>query len=94
MSLVVIGLNHRTAPLDLLERMSIDESRLAKALADLTDRPHVTEAVILSTCNRTEVYAYVEKFHGAYQDVREFLSAITYQPPGSLVKIAARLTLV
>ena len=81
MSLVVIGLNHRTAPLDLLERMSIDDSRLAKALADLVDRPHVTEAVILSTCNRTEVYAYVEKFHGAYQDVREFLSAITYQPP-------------
>jgi glutamyl-tRNA reductase len=61
--------------------MSIDDSRLAKALADLIDRPHVTEAVILSTCNRTEVYAYVEKFHGAYQDVREFLSAITYQPP-------------
>ena len=81
MSLVVIGLNHRTAPLDLLERMSIDDSRLTKALADLVDRPHVTEAVILSTCNRTEVYAYVEKFHGAYQDVREFLSAITYQPP-------------
>ena len=81
MSLVVIGLNHRTAPLDLLERMSIDDSRLTKALADLVERPHVTEAVILSTCNRTEVYAYVEKFHGAYQDVREFLSAITYQPP-------------
>ena len=81
MSLVVIGLNHRTAPLDLLERMSIDDSRLTKALADLIERPHVTEAVILSTCNRTEVYAYVEKFHGAYQDVREFLSAITYQPP-------------
>ena len=75
MSLVVIGLNHRTAPLDLLERMSIDDSRLTKALADLVERPHVTEAVILSTCNRTEVYAYVEKFHGAYQDVREFLSA-------------------
>ena len=73
MSLVVIGLNHRTAPLDLLELMSIDDSRLTKALADLIDRPHVTEAVILSTCNRTEVYAYVEKFHGAYQDVREFL---------------------
>jgi len=82
-SLVVIGLNHRTAPLDLLERMSIDDSRLTKALVDLVDRPHVTEAVILSTCNRTEVYAYVEKFHGAYQDVREFLSAITYQPPES-----------
>ena len=81
MSLVVIGLNHRTAPLDLLERMSIDDSHLTKALGDLVERPHVTEAVILSTCNRTEVYAFVEKFHGAYHDVREFLSAATYQPP-------------
>jgi glutamyl-tRNA reductase len=35
--LVVIGLNHRTAPLDLLERMSIDDSRLTKALADLVE---------------------------------------------------------
>ena len=81
MSLVVIGLNHRTVPLDLLERMTIAEARLPKALADLVERPHVTEAVILSTCNRTEIYAFVEKFHGAYHDVREFLSAITFQPP-------------
>jgi len=81
LSLVVIGLNHRTVPLELLERMTIDDSRLPKALHDLQDRPHVTEAVVLSTCNRTEVYAFIEKFHGAYQDVSDALSELCDLPP-------------
>ncbi|MCB1006243.1 MAG: glutamyl-tRNA reductase, partial [Acidimicrobiales bacterium] len=54
MSVVVIGLNHRTAPLDLLERLTVDDARLVKALGDVSGREHVSEAVILSTCNRTE----------------------------------------
>ena len=70
MSVVVIGLNHRTVPLDLLERMTIDDSRLAKALHDVSSREHVSEAVVLSTCNRTEIYVVAEKFHGAYADLR------------------------
>ena len=57
MSVVVIGLNHRTVPLDLLERMTVDDARLPKALHDLVRATHVSEAVVLSTCNRTEVYA-------------------------------------
>ena len=61
MSVVVIGLNHRTVPLDLLERMTVNEANLPKALADLVGRDHVSEAVVLSTCNRTEVYASVER---------------------------------
>jgi glutamyl-tRNA reductase len=81
MSLVVIGLNHRTVPLALLERLTIDEGRLPKALHELTARPHVTEAVVVSTCNRTEVYAYVERFHGAYEDVRDGLSTICHVEP-------------
>jgi glutamyl-tRNA reductase len=80
-SLVVIGLNHRTVPLEVLERMTIDEASLPKALADLVSRPHVTEAVVLSTCNRTEVYAFVERFHGAYEDIREFLAEQSFLPP-------------
>ncbi|MEO2113538.1 MAG: glutamyl-tRNA reductase, partial [Acidimicrobiales bacterium] len=72
MSVVVVGLNHRTVPLDLFERMTVAESLLPKALADLTSREHITEAVVLSTCNRIEVYAFAEKFHGGYQDIREF----------------------
>jgi glutamyl-tRNA reductase len=80
-SVVVIGLNHRTVPLDLLERMTVTEASLPKALADLLGREHVSEAVVLSTCNRTEVYAAVERFHPAYADIREFLSGLAYLPP-------------
>ena len=81
MSVVVIGLNHRTVSLDMLERMTIDDSRLTKALHDVASRDHVSEAVVLSTCNRTEVYVVAEKFHGAYADLRDFLSEIAYLPP-------------
>ncbi len=81
MSVVVIGLNHRTVPLDLLERMTIDDSRLAKALHEVASREHVSEAVVLSTCNRTEIYVVAEKFHGAYADVRDFLAEMAYLPP-------------
>jgi glutamyl-tRNA reductase len=55
-SVVVVGLNHRSVPLDLLERMTIDDSRLPKALHDVSSREHISEAVVLSTCNRTELY--------------------------------------
>ena len=81
MSVVVIGLNYRSVPLDLLERMTIDDSRLPKALHDVTSREHVSEAVVLSTCNRTEIYVVAEKFHGAYADLRNFLSEMAYLPP-------------
>ena len=65
MSVVVIGLNHRSTPLDLLERMTIADVALPKALHDLVSRGDISEAVVLSTCNRTEVYAVAERFHGA-----------------------------
>jgi glutamyl-tRNA reductase len=81
LSVVVIGLNHKTAPLDLLERMTIGDAALTKALHDLTHREHISEAVVLSTCNRTEVYAVAEKFHGAYHDIRDFLSESAYLSP-------------
>ena len=81
MSVVVIGLNHRTMPLDLFERMTIDGARLPKALHDLNAREHIGEVVVLSTCNRTEVYAIAERFHGAYADVRNFLSELAFVPP-------------
>jgi hypothetical protein len=82
-SVVVIGLNHRTMPLDLFERMTVDGARLPKALHDLAAREHLGEVVVLSTCNRTEVYAIAERFHGAYGDVRNFLSELAFVPPTS-----------
>ena len=81
MSVVVIGLNHRTAPLDLLERMAVGEGQLPKALHDLCTRPNLSEALVLSTCNRTEVYAVAERFHGAYSDIRGFLGDFSFLPP-------------
>jgi glutamyl-tRNA reductase len=80
-SVVVIGLNHRSTPLDLLERVTIGDAALPKALHDLVSRADVSEAVVLSTCNRTEVYAVAERFHGAYQDIRNFLAEVAFLAP-------------
>lgn len=57
MHLLCVGLNHRTAPVETREQLSIDESQLPVALANLRIRAQTLESVILSTCNRTEVYA-------------------------------------
>jgi glutamyl-tRNA reductase len=81
MSVVVVGLSHRTAPLDLLERMAMRDERLPKALSDLVARDFLSEAVVLSTCHRVEVYAVAERFHGAMADVRHFLSDLSFVPP-------------
>ncbi len=56
MSLVVLGLNHRTAPIEVRERIVFDAERLPRALASLRALPGVQEALIVSTCNRTELY--------------------------------------
>jgi len=80
-SVVVVGINHRTVPLHKLEPLLIGPMDLAKALADLASRPHLDEVVVLSTCERTEVYALANRFHGAVADIREFLSGWSGQPP-------------
>lgn len=72
MSIVVIGVNHRTGPIDLLERVSLQGEALGKAVTGLVGRANIREAVVLSTCNRTEVYAVAERFHGAYADIRDW----------------------
>ncbi|MDQ6796758.1 MAG: glutamyl-tRNA reductase [Actinomycetota bacterium] len=74
-------MSHRSVPLDLLERMAVGEPRLNKALGDLLSREFVSEAVLLSTCHRVEVYVVAERYHGAAQDVRNFLSELAYVAP-------------
>src|SRR5688500_333577 len=61
--------------------MTIGDAALSKALHDLISRTDVSEAVVLSTCNRTEVYAVAERFHGAYQDIRDFLAEVAFLAP-------------
>jgi glutamyl-tRNA reductase len=72
-SVLVLGLNYKTAPIGLLERVAVPADRMAKALLSLTQREHVAEAVVLSTCNRVEVYAHVTRYHGGVADLRNFL---------------------
>lgn len=73
MAIVVIGVNHRTGPVELLEKVMISQAAMPKALHGLIVRDDIREAVVLSTCNRTEVYVVAERFHGAYSDIRDFL---------------------
>lgn len=72
MAILVMGVNHKTGPLALLERVAVTSAELPKALASLMSRPSLREAVVVSTCNRSEVYAVAEKFHPAYGDLRDF----------------------
>lgn len=81
MSVVVVGANHRTAPLDLLERMAVSGERLPKLLHALDAGADTSEVVVLATCNRTEVYLVAERFHGAYAEVRDFFADLTFLPP-------------
>ncbi len=76
MSIVVIGVNHRTAPLAVLERLAIVPDDLGKVIGGLVSRDNIREAVVVSTCGRTEVYTVAERFHGAYADVADFLVAL------------------
>lgn len=71
MSVLAVGLSHRSASVSLLERTVQSDDGVVKLLADLLATEHVDEALVLSTCNRLEVYADVTKFHGGVQDVTE-----------------------
>jgi glutamyl-tRNA reductase len=83
-SLVVVGLNHRTVPVGLLERMAVAPAALPKALHALAQREHLAEVVLLSTCNRTEVYARYTTFHAAVQDALDFLTDQSAVDPDEL----------
>jgi glutamyl-tRNA reductase len=83
-SVIVVGLNHRTAPLELLERVSVAPGRLPKALAGLGSRAPLDEVVLLSTCMRTEVYATAERFHPAVQEIRNFFCESAFCAPEDL----------
>jgi glutamyl-tRNA reductase len=74
MTLLVLGLSHRTAPADLLDRAAVPADLHAKALASVVQREHVLEAAIVSTCNRVEVYANVTRYHGGVADLRDHIS--------------------
>jgi glutamyl-tRNA reductase len=85
MSIVVIGVNHRSGPLSVLERVAMGADEIPKAVENLVSRDNVREVVVLSTCNRTEIYAVTERFHGAYADIRDFLCDLGSISPDELL---------
>lgn len=84
MSIVVIGINHRTSPLELLEKVAIADESLPKVLHSLSVRNDIREVAVLSTCNRIEVYAVTERFHAAYADIRDFFCESSGLAPDDL----------
>ncbi len=73
MSIVVLGVNYHTSPVTLLEKVMIPVPAMSEALRALSSHSDIREVVVLSTCNRTEVYAVAERFHGAHTDILQFL---------------------
>jgi glutamyl-tRNA reductase len=74
MSILAVGVSHQTAPVSLLEQFAMGTDDQVKALHELIESDHVTEALVLATCNRIEVFAEVEKFHGGVTDVSRVLA--------------------
>jgi glutamyl-tRNA reductase len=74
MSLLAVGVSHQTAPVALLEQFAMGADDRVKALHELVESDHVSEALVLATCNRIEVFAEVERFHGGVTDVSRVLA--------------------
>ncbi|MGO8957684.1 MAG: glutamyl-tRNA reductase [Streptosporangiaceae bacterium] len=84
MSVLVVGLNHKGAPLATLERVALTGDALGKLLHDVSRAEDIAGALVLSTCNRVEIYAEVGKFHGAVSSICELLSRHSQVPQGEL----------
>src|SRR5205807_980809 len=76
MTIVVVGLNHKTASIELREQLAVPEARLPEALARLKCWPGVAEGCVLSTCNRVELYAVVKETSQAFASLREYFVTI------------------
>jgi len=76
MNIIVVGLNHRTASVELRERVAVSDAVLAEAVARLKCAPGVAEALILSTCNRVELYAVVRDTAQGFESLKEYLLKI------------------
>jgi glutamyl-tRNA reductase len=82
MTALVVGISHRSAPIALLERLAVDADGAAKLVEDVLANPHVSEATVVATCNRLEIYAAVDRFHGSVEDISQRL----LEPAGESVE--------
>ena len=75
MTALVVGISHRSAPIPLLERLAVDADGATKLIEDVLANPHVSEATVVATCNRMEIYAAVDRFHGSVEGLSQRLLA-------------------
>jgi glutamyl-tRNA reductase len=87
-SVLLFGVSHRSAPVAVVEQLSTDESDQAKIVDQVLQSSLVTEAMVLSTCNRVEVYAVVEAFHGGLSVIGQVLSEHSGMSLNDLTKYA------
>ncbi|MDG4768157.1 glutamyl-tRNA reductase [Solwaraspora sp. WMMD406] len=86
MNLLVVGASYRTTPVATLERLAVAPADLAEILSRLMAQPYVGAAVVLSTCNRVEVYAAVTGFHGGLADICGVLAERAGRAPNDLAE--------
>ena len=84
MSVLVVGLSHKSAPVATLERAAVSGDALVKLLQDIADLPDIAETFVISTCNRVEVYAEVGRFHGGVTGVCDLLARYSGIPASEL----------
>jgi glutamyl-tRNA reductase len=84
MSVLVVGLSHKSAPVSTLERAAVSGDTLGKLLHDVARLPDIAETFVISTCNRVEVYAEVGRFHGGVAGVCDLLSRYSGIPAAEL----------
>ncbi|HXP54591.1 MAG TPA: glutamyl-tRNA reductase [Streptosporangiaceae bacterium] len=84
MSVLVVGLSHKSAPVPVLERAALSAEALPKLLRDLHQTGDVAGTFVISTCNRVEIYADVDRFHGSVAAVCELLSQYSGIPTQEL----------
>ncbi|MET8429429.1 glutamyl-tRNA reductase [Nocardia sp. NPDC004860] len=88
MSVLLVGISHRSAPVSVLEKIAITETDRPKLTDKMLASSHVSEAMIVSTCNRIEVYAVVDAFHPALGEIGELLTKHSGLPLPELTKHA------
>ncbi|WP_373546314.1 glutamyl-tRNA reductase [Chamaesiphon sp.] len=80
MNIAVIGLSHKTAPVDIREKLSVPDTQMEAAIQALCNYPHIKEATILSTCNRLEIYIVTPTADRGVQDAIQFLAEFSKLP--------------
>nr|B8HR03.1 RecName: Full=Glutamyl-tRNA reductase; Short=GluTR [Cyanothece sp. PCC 7425] len=80
MNIAVVGLSHKTAPVEVREKLSVPEDGLEGAIAQLCSYPHIEEVAILSTCNRLEIYIVTSETESGIREVTQFLSEWSHLP--------------